>query len=110
MKKDYDFKIDENKPIEEQNLSKEAKAVLANIFKKYWATDYQRERIEAKEKYDLEQIEKEKYKKYNPDDIFKNKKQVVSANDIVHEDISLIEYKESVFKKILNKIKNLFHK
>ena len=48
MKKDYDFKIDENKPIEEQNLSKEAKAVLANIFKKYWATDYQRERIEAK--------------------------------------------------------------
>lgn len=110
MKKDYDFKIDENKPIEEQNLSKEAKAVLANIFKKYWATDYQRERIEAKEKYDLEQIEKEKYKKYNPDDIFKNKKQIVSANDIVHEDISLIEYKESIFKKILNKLKNLFHK
>ncbi len=32
--------------------------MLANIFKKYWATDYQRERIEAKEKYDLEQIEK----------------------------------------------------
>ena len=58
MKKDYNFKIDENKPIEDQNLSKEAKAVLANIFKKYWATDYQRERIEAKEKYDLEQIEK----------------------------------------------------
>ena len=44
MKKDYNFKIDENKPIEDQNLSKEAKAVLANIFKKYWATDYQREK------------------------------------------------------------------
>ena len=76
MKKDYNFKIDENKPIEDQNLSKEAKAVLANIFKKYWATDYQRERIEAKEKYDLEQIEKEKYEKYNPDNIFKNRNKV----------------------------------
>ena len=58
MNKDYDFKIDTTKTLEEQNLSKEAKAIIANIFKKYWATDYQKERIEAKEKYDIEQIEK----------------------------------------------------
>lgn len=49
MKKDYDFKIDTSKTLEEQNLSDEAKAIIANIFKKYWATDYQKERIEAKE-------------------------------------------------------------
>ena len=54
MNKDYDFKIDTTKTLEEQNLSKEAKAIIANIFKKYWATDYQKERIEAKEKYDIE--------------------------------------------------------
>ena len=69
MNKDYDFKIDTTKTLEEQNLSKEAKAIIANIFKKYWATDYQKERIEAKEKYDIEHMEKEKYQKYNPDDI-----------------------------------------
>lgn len=74
MKKDYDFKIDTSKTIEEQNLSKEAKAIIANIYKSYWATDYQKERIIAKEKYDLRQIEKEKLEKFNPDDIFKNKK------------------------------------
>ncbi len=33
MNKDYDFKIDTTKTLEEQNLSKEAKAIIANIFK-----------------------------------------------------------------------------
>ena len=82
MNKDYDFKIDTTKALEEQNLSKEAKAIIANIFKKYWATDYQKERIEAKEKYDIEQMEKEKYQKYNPDDIFKNRKQNIQQEEV----------------------------
>ena len=46
MKEDYNFEIDEEKPLSEQNISKEAKAILANIFKEYWATDYQKQRIE----------------------------------------------------------------
>lgn len=75
MKKDYDFKINPHKTLEEQNLSNEAKAIIANIFKKYQATDYQKERIEEKEKYDMEQLEKERHDKYNPNDIFKNRKQ-----------------------------------
>ena len=63
MKEDYNFEIDEEKPLSEQNISKEAKAILANIFKEYWATDYQKQRIEEKEKYDMEKLEKEKYEK-----------------------------------------------
>ena len=110
MNKDYDFKIDTTKTLEEQNLSKEAKAIIANIFKKYWATDYQRERIEAKERYDIEQMEKEKYQKYNPDDIFKNKKQNIQQEDRASNTVSIVEYKEQFFKRILNKIKNIFNK
>lgn len=111
MKKDYDFKIDENKPIEEQNLSKEARAVLANIFKKYWATDYQRERIEAKEKYDLEQIEKEKYEKFNPDTIFQNRHKVENQEETNINSVSMMKYKEKNFlQKIFDKIKNLFNR
>lgn len=110
MNKDYDFKIDTTKTLEEQNLSKEAKAIIANIFKKYWATDYQKERIEAKEKYDIEQMEKEKYKKYNPDDIFKNRKQNIQQEEVASETVSMVEYKEPLFKRILNKIKNIFNK
>ena len=111
MKKDYDFKIDENKPIEEQNLSKEARAVLANIFKKYWATDYQIERIEAKEKYDLEQIEKEKYEKFNPDNIFQNRHKVENQEETNINSVSMMKYKEKNFlQKIFDKIKNLFNR
>ena len=110
MKKDYDFKIDTTKTLEEQNLSKEAKAIIANIFKKYWATDYQKERIEAKEKYDIEQIEKEKYQKYNPDDIFKNRKQNIQQEEVASKTISMVEYREPLFKRVLNKIKNIFNK
>ena len=108
MKKDYDFKIDTSKTLEEQNLSDEAKAIIANIFKKYWATDYQKERIEAKEKYDMEQLEKEKHEKYNPDDIFKNRKQAISNNENISNTVKMVEYKESIFKRILNKIKDIF--
>lgn len=110
MNKDYDFKIDTTKTLEEQNLSKEAKAIIANIFKKYWATDYQKERIEAKEKYDIEQMEKEKYQKYNPDDIFKNRKQNIQQEEVASETVSMVEYREPLFKRILNKIKNIFNK
>lgn len=108
MKEDYNFEIDEEKPLSEQNISKEARAILANIFKQYWATDYQKERIEAKEKYDTEQLEKEKYKKYNPNDIFKNKKQSISTDENISNTVAMVEYKESIFKRILDKIMGIF--
>ena len=71
MDKNGDFKVDINKSFEEQELLDETKAIFANIFRDYWATPYQKERIEAKEKYDRQKIEEEKAEKYNPDDLFK---------------------------------------
>lgn len=109
MKKDYDFKINPRKTLEEQNLSNEAKAIIANIFKKYWATDYQKERIEAKEKYDMEKIEEEKYERYNPNDIFKDKKIETLQEESVIDNTAMIEYKQPIFKKIIDKIKSLLH-
>ena len=110
MKKDYDFKIDTSKTLEEQNLSNEAKAIIANIFKKYWATDYQKERIEAKEKYDMEKLDKEKYEKYNPNNIFKSQRQTNIETDNTIDNVVMVEYKESLFTKIFNKIKCIFKK
>jgi len=83
------------------------KAVLANIFRDYWATPYQKERIEAKEKYDLEKLEEEKRQQYNADNIFKNKKE-----EIVVENTNLpVEIKkETFFKKLISFIKGLFNK
>ena len=41
MDVNYDFKIDTNKEFEEQILLEETKAILANIFRDYWATPSQ---------------------------------------------------------------------
>ena len=60
MDVNYDFKVDINKSFEEQQLLDETNAILANIFRDYWATPYQKEIIKAKEKYDRQKVEEEK--------------------------------------------------
>ena len=109
MDNNYGYKIDESKEFEEQEMSEITKAVLANIFRDYWATPYQKERIIVKEKYDLEKLEEEKREKYNPDEIFKDR----NKKEIQKEQINnlLVEVKkENFFKKLISFIKNLINK
>ena len=107
MDNEYNYKLDMSKRFEEQEMSDITKAILANIFRDYWATPKQKERIEAKEKYDLEKLEEEKREKYNPEDIFKNKKEefvIKKAN------LPVEIKKETFFEKLINFIKGLFKK
>lgn len=113
MDTDYKFKVDMNKSFEEQNLLDETKAILANIFRDYWATPYQRERIEAKEKYDRQKIEEEKKSKYNPDEIFnkrKNEKEFI--NNQTQQEINNLPIeikKERFYQKIIKFFQKIFH-
>ena len=115
MDNNYDFKVDINKSFEEQNLLDETKAIFANIFRDYWATPYQKERIEAKEKYDRQKMEEEKRKQYNPNDIFKNKKINAEREEYIQNEensnnLPVEMKKEKFFTKLINFIKKLFHK
>ena len=107
----YDFKIDESKEFEEQELLEETKAILANIFRDYWATPYQRERILAKEQQDRQMAEEQKIANYNPNDIFK-KKEIPKPEPQVEENYNTnlpVKVKEERFyHKLINFIKNLF--
>lgn len=107
MDKDYVFNIDINKSFEEQNLLEETKDIFAVIFRDYWATPYQRERIKAKEKYDRQKIEEEKANKYNPDGIFKNKEK---DNVVVNNNLPVEIKKENFFKKLISFIKKIIRK
>lgn len=117
--KTYNFQIDTEKPFEEQELLEETKAILANIFRDYWATDYQKSKIVEKENRDREEWEREKREKYNPNDVFKNKKvsNIGRIEQNVQEQLSE-EYnrslpteiqKQNIFKKLLGFIKGLLH-
>ena len=104
-------KSDINKGFEEQDLLDETKAILANIFRDYWATPYQRERIIAKEKYDRQKIEDEKRIKYNSNDIFtkRNAVKIESKPEQTINNLPVNTQKNSFFKKIINFFKKLFH-
>lgn len=109
MDNSYTYKIDFSKNIKEQQMMEETKAILSNLFRDYFANDYQKERIVAKEKYDLEKIEEIKREKYNP---YKKleERNTKNENYNIAETKEIIIYKENFFKKIINKIKNIFNK
>lgn len=119
MDKTYSFKIDTTKPFEEQELLEETKAILANIFRDYWATDYQKARIIKKENQDREEWERQKREKYNPNDIFKNRN--VNNNDITqnvqeklneeyNKNLPMEVQKQNIFRRLLSFIKKLVYK
>ena len=120
--KTYNFQIDTEKTFEEQELLEETKAILANIFRDYWATDYQKARIIEKENQDREEWEKQKREKYNPNDIFKNRNTsttTTSNNNDISQDIQeqlneeynknlpIEVQKQNIFKRLLSFVKKL---
>ena len=112
MDNTYNFSIDISKSFEEQELLNETKAILANIFRDYWATPYQKERIQAKERYDMEKIEEEKRAKYNSD-IFKIRENKKTENKVEEDNtksnILPVEVKkERFYEKLINFFKKIF--
>lgn len=106
--KEYIFDYDSNKTLDEQNVSKRAKAVIAILFRDYWATDIQREKIVAKQNYDRQKVEQELMEKYNPDNLFKKHEETENI-ETTTENNQIIPYKDSFIKKLFNKILNLFN-
>lgn len=68
--KDYNFKIDPNVNLAEQNISQNANAILVSLFRDCFATDKQKEVLRNLLQQNQEKIEIEKYEKYNPNNIF----------------------------------------
>lgn len=113
----YFFKFDTKKTLNEQNVSKDAKTIIAILYRDYWATEEQREKIIAKENYDKQKIEMEKQEKYGFN--LKDKKQKIKENNIQESDIIennilknnmyMTKVKEEKwYKRILNKILSIF--
>lgn len=105
--KEYNFVYNPEKTLEEQNVSKRAKAIIGLLFRDYWATEVQREKIINKQKNDRLILEEEKKLLYDVENIFK-KRNTSNEEQVKEEVTEMIVYKENFITKILNKIKNLF--
>lgn len=109
--KDYKFYFNPSKTLDEQNISKRAKAILGILFRDYWATDEQRQRIINKQKYDRKKLEEKKKEMHNPDNIFKNNKDTIVDNTEKKQEIALIEIKDMKwYKKVWRFLTNFFRK
>lgn len=107
MNEDYEYEMNEDVDIFNQQMSIEAKCTLYNIFRDYLATPAQKVKIIKMQAEDRAKIEQKKREKYNVDNIFERD----DLNNISNKDNALIKVKEeSIFRKIINKIKKWFGK
>lgn len=101
-----------DKPLQEQNLQKETLEILALLNYNYWCKDEQKKKELAQLYYDNE-IKREQAlrEKYNPDNIFENKR--TKSFDISENNqevaITVVEEK-GLLSKIFNFIRNIFKK
>ena len=107
----HSFYYNPGKSIKEQEVSKLSKGIIAQYFYKYIATEKAKEKIKLKQEYDLQIIESEKRKKYDYNNIFKEKQNVAEKDNEKINNVLPIEYKkEKWYVKIFNKILNFFKK
>ncbi len=100
-------------PFEKQNISDAAKDILGMIFRLFIISQDKRNKLNVKDKEDKNNEERENQIKYNPDNLFKNRKVQKFANKKSNEyqENSLITIKEeSFFTKFLNFVKKIFKK
>lgn len=103
--KESKFKYNPEKTLQEQNVTNTTKTIIAILFRDYWATTEQREKIKNVQ-------EQERLKQKDINDIFKKPKIIneqIEQNTAIENLPTVIE-KENIFTKIKNFIKSIFRR
>ena len=110
MDMDYVWKYDDSKKIEDQDFLTETKALIVEIYERYLCPEDKKEFWKKYDQVCLNMIEEKRRQEYNPDNIFsRNKKEsVVNEKEVITNEMAMVEYKETIFKKIINKILKIF--
>ena len=105
---EYEYELDDELELKEQPMLPETKAILFNLFRDYLATPEQKAKIIKMQSEARQKNELKKQQMYNTD-VFANKpKENLTENN--NETMQIVEYRESILKRILNKIKSFFIK
>ena len=102
----YFIEVDTTKPLEEQNISEETKNTLIVFKYNYWSGESEKQRIIKQLKENEKKYQETLREKYNPDNIFSKKQNNIIKPE--NNQTQLIEYKQSIFRKILDRIKEFF--
>ena len=96
--KDKNYHPDIKEPLEEQKLKEETIIILGLIYRDFLCSPEERKELQEKDAKELQEVqmamEEEMREKYNPDDIFKNRRKNNSEEQSHTENTSMIVVKE----------------
>lgn len=103
--KEYIWKYDETKDLKNQNVSKDTIAILSYINMQYLLNEEQRKFVQEIFNENQKKLENLKKDKYNSDNLFKDKQ--INLDTSKTSELSISKYKESIFTKIKNWLKQI---
>lgn len=102
----YNFSVNPEVPINEVNISRKAKAILVVLWKKYFATEIQKQKLDKILQENSMKEEQKKQEEYQYSDMFKNNTQkIINLPTVIEE-----KWYEKVWNKIKDAIFNIFHR
>ena len=106
----YNPIIKDDIALSEQNVKKETLSVIALMHLNYWCeSEEEKEDIKNTLQRNEASYQDELKNKYDPKNIFENSKPIeIDTIDNEKKQTELIEYKETIFRKIISKIKSIF--
>lgn len=117
MDNTYDVKIDINKSLTEQEgISETTRSILALIYRDYLVDSKQSEELKKEELKIATKVEEKKREKFDTRELFQKINIEEAYNQDVqdiknkNENMMLVEFKESLIKKILSKLKSLIRR
>lgn len=105
-KKSVEYKPNIKEPFEEQELMEETIIILGLIYRDFLCDEEERKKLKAQDAEKAKEIEEELREKYNPDNLFNNKKEEITKQESKLELIVVSE--EKWYRRIFNLIKNMF--
>lgn len=107
--KNYKKEINVNIPIEEQNLREETLALIALLYLRYLCeNEEEKSRLKSIYAENERKYQAKIKEQYDPEKILQERNKVEIKSSANNEEKALVEYKESIIKKIINKIKKIF--
>jgi len=112
MDTDYVFIYDESVGLLEQNFMIETKALIVEMYKRFFSNENESEYWREYDQKCLSLIEEEKRRKYSPNHIFEvnTVTKISEKTNIEVAEVSVVKVEEGFFRKMLNFIKGIFIK
>ena len=104
---EYEFKYEEEKELIDQKISEESKQILTIIYQDFFCTKEEKEKLNEILIKNEEKKQKELNEKYGYEKNFQQPKKIPDTSENKFKNEQLIEYKESIFHKIIRKIKQV---